>query len=66
MKTPYKLLALQLDELYSFLIDPKDNRAIEEHCEMIARFVESSGWELDEFIRESLKELLPPDLNKMN
>ena len=65
-KTPYEVLALQLDKLYTFPIDPNDEQAIAEHCEMIARFVEGSGWDLDEFIREGLKEYLSPDLSKMN
>ena len=65
-KTPYEILALQLEGLYSFPINPNDDRAIEEHCEMIARFIEDAGWDVDEFTRESLKEFLLPDLSKMN
>lgn len=65
-KVEYAILALQLEELYSVHIDPKDDKAIGEHCEMIARFIEDAGWTLEEFVRESLKDFLPPDPNKMN
>jgi len=65
-KIPYGILALQLEVLYSIPIDSKNNQAIEEHCEMIAKFVEDAGWTFDEFVQESLKDFLTPNFNKMN
>jgi hypothetical protein len=74
-KVPYEVLALEVDKLYQKQFPSSSDpdfalKEIEEHCEYIATFIESCGWNLEEYIQEyihrGLKEFLPPDTKEQN
>lgn len=52
-RIPYEVLALQVDRLYNKDFPEDSTQSIEEHCEFIQTFIQSCGWDLDDFIRWS-------------
>ena len=70
MKIAYEILALEVDKLYSEKISSNDVKAIDDHLAYIETFIESCGWEVDEYMREythrGLKEYLTPDNKEQN
>ena len=70
MKIPYEVLALEVDKLYQKEFGPSDHTSIEEHLKFIETFIESCGWEVEEYMAEyihrGLKEYLPTDHTKDN
>lgn len=51
-KIPYEILAIQIDKLYQKEFPEGADRAIEDHCEYIATFIEASGWTLEDYMHE--------------
>lgn len=51
-KIAYELVSLQVDKLYDFSI--KDANKIDEQCLLIEQFIESCGWNMDDYIRTML------------
>ncbi len=45
----YEAVALQVDKLYDFSIT--DEKKIDERCILIQTFIESCGWDLDDYTR---------------
>ena len=55
-KIPYVVLALQVEKLYSKEFPEGNNQAIQEHCEYIAKFIESCGWTVENYFERWMKE----------
>lgn len=53
MKTPFAYLSPQVDDLYEKGLNKKltSVQEINAHCEFIQDFIESNGWDIDDFIR---------------
>lgn len=47
----FEILNIEVDKLYAKKIDSTNNKALEEHCEFIAIFIESCGWSTDDYMR---------------
>ena len=56
MKIPYEVMALEVERLYAREFPPNSDRAIEEHCEYIATFIESCGWTVEEYLQRWMHE----------
>lgn len=76
-KVAYELVAIEVDKLYGKTFAPDaPHKEIEEHCEYIAKYIESCGWDTDdymsEYISRAAKEYLEPlskpeiDISRMN
>lgn len=70
-KVPYEVLALEVDKLYQKEFIHGDHASIDEHLKFIETFIESCGWEVEEYMAEyihrGLKAYLPPtDLKEQN
>jgi hypothetical protein len=50
-KLPYEYVALHVDRLYEKKFEDHEDDAIHKHCEFIAEFIRSCGWDEDSFIR---------------
>lgn len=76
-KIQYELVALEVEKLYGKIFPPDaPNKEVEDHCEYIAKYIESCGWDTDdymsEYIRRAAQEYLEPlpkpaiDIRNMN
>jgi hypothetical protein len=52
----YPILALQVELLYQKEFPIGNNKAIEEHCEYIAKFIESCGWTMDQYLERFMQD----------
>jgi len=50
-RLPFAYVSKQLDSLYEKKFDLNDEAAINKHCEFIQAFIDSCGWETDDYIR---------------
>lgn len=55
-KIPYPVLALQVEILYEKKFPEGNNQAIQDHCEYIAKFIESCGWSVEDYFDRWMKE----------
>ena len=55
-KVPYATLAYEIEKLYSKELPQGDDKAIEDHCELIAQFICSCGWEETEYWERWMQE----------
>lgn len=53
-RVSYELVALEMEKLWSVQIDPTDIAAMDKHCELLRGFVESCGWNVDDYIRRMM------------
>ena len=49
-KIAYEIVALEVEKLYSKTFNDSQEKEIAEHCEFIANFIESCGWDADDFL----------------
>jgi hypothetical protein len=54
VKIPYFQLSVEVDKLYNYSLT--DDKVIEEHCEFIRQFIESCGWEVEDYISTMMNE----------
>lgn len=54
MKVPFSILLSQVDKLYEKSFDKNDLEGINKHCDFIREFVNASGWDEVEFIKEMI------------
>lgn len=48
-RVPYETVALEVEKLYDFSIT--DDKGIDERCLFIRQFIESCGWDIEDYIR---------------
>jgi hypothetical protein len=56
LKIPYLVMAMQLERLYQKEFHENDLKAIEEHCNYIAEFIEACGWTIDDYLARFIKD----------
>lgn len=54
MKIPYEVVAVQMEKLWSMEIDPTNENQMNDHCDLLRSFVESCGWNVDDYIRRMM------------
>lgn len=55
-KIVYEQVAIEVDKLYGKTFPPgTPNKEVEDHCEYIAKYIESCGWDTDEYMSEYIK-----------
>ncbi|HEY5268394.1 MAG TPA: hypothetical protein VII94_04645 [Candidatus Saccharimonadales bacterium] len=64
-KIMYEIVCLTVDKLYDKTFPPgTPNKEVEDHCEYIAKYIEATGWSIedymDEYIRRAALEYLEP------
>jgi len=59
-KIPFEIVALEVEKLYQKQFNVDQEVEIEQHCEFISSFIESCGYDTDDFIRR----LYAPDINE--
>lgn len=55
-RIPFCVVALEVEKLYQKKFPEGDDKAITEHCEYIATFIESCGFSIDEYLELWCKE----------
>lgn len=55
-KIPYAILALQVELLYQKKFPENNLKAIEDHCEYIAQYIESCGYSVAEYMELWMRE----------
>jgi hypothetical protein len=58
MKTSFHILEPQVNKLYEKEFDSNDIESINNHCESIAQFIESCGWNVEDYIRAMFRDEL--------
>ena len=50
VKLSYEAVAVAMEPLWLKLIDPSDTISIDNHCLYLRSFIESCGWDVDNYI----------------
>lgn len=53
-RLPYAMVAIEMEKLWSVQIDPSDIDSVNNHCDLLRGFVESCGWDVDDYIRRMM------------
>ena len=52
VRTEYSILLIQVNKLFNIHLSDFtiSDELLEEHCDMIAKYIEDNGWSIDDFI----------------